>query len=490
MKKTKQAIMCLSVVTLMMSAVSCSSDPTTITGVTYPSDKDSDNATIILNLSAAATRADDEEDTWATDAEKAISKVHIYVFDENDVLEKVALGVTVTSGKSTAIKVSHGLKRVYAISAYNISTSNLTEGSSTVRDLENLTFDSTLGKLISNDGHLMIGSSGQQMVMQTAVSSDASGTEVVPTEVPSSNVFNINMVRATAKAQVKCVAGTANTKDATIGLAVGINFDLSVPSFKACQKNNTMRVVASGDLASSYTEHTAGTCTGYTRMNGDYISAQSAFSADNCCYMPENIVNDPISGNTTFLCVKFTATPKQYFAYDASSDSKLKTAAAPSTPGTFYAVGIADTDAGFVDYALTKNGTSHDFVIFAESSDADSYVAALNNAQTPAVTLSETDSPMRAPVVRTRAAQQFQKFEFTNGNVYYRVNIKEGTSCKVVRNKFYKVEINKVSSLGFCSEASLFPAVPGTKLDQAAESWIQATFDVTPWTGVDQKVEL
>ena len=61
---------------------------------------------------------------------------------------------------------------------------------------------------------------------------------------------------------------------------------------------------------------------------------------------------------------------------------------------------------------------------------------------------------------------------------------------KVVRNKFYKVNINSVKNLGFCSEALLRPAKADAVLDAQGSCWISASFTVAPWGEVAQDVDL
>lgn len=478
MKMTKKAIMCLSAFALLMSAVSCSSDPTTITGVTYPSDKDSGKATIILNLSAAATRA--EEDALATADEKKISLVNIYVFDANDKYEEMAENIAVTGNETAAITLKKsGLKTIYAVSANNIITSTLTAGTTTISDFENLPFTSTVANLKNSSNEIvMIGKSAKQMVME-------SGSATV---IPATNVFAIEMERVVAKAQVKCLANEAG--DATAASVVGINFKMGIPSYKVCQTNNTMHVANNDGIAQSFSNHDNGTYDGYTRfVDGEYTAQKSDFTASDCAYIPENIVADPKSGNTTFLNIKFKATPNQFYAY---SDGNLTTADATGAPtdGTFYAVGIVDAASGMVDYVVDPDGTAGNIVVFKTSEAAAAYVSALNGTSAEGITVSDTDSPLNAPSKATRSQAQFQSVEFSKGEVYYRVNLKAGDICKVVRNQFYKVDIVNIKSLGVNSESLLYPTEPTTEPDQAPSTSIQATFTVTPWAEVDQSVTL
>lgn len=489
MKKTKLTALCLSALTMMTAAVSCTSDPTTI-GFNYPADNDSDKATILLNLSVADTRADgettDPDVETARASEQLLKNVIIYVFDESNNLEKVTSASSVDENNSVTISLAkHGLKTIYAISANQVFTTPPAEGlaMSAFKDLKfptitlsDETYTSTLKD--ETNGFVMIGNSKQQMVMQSYGS-----------DIPSTNNFNIELKRVLAKTQVKCPAGSANTGENTSGLAVAINFDMAVPSYKVCQINKYMRVVHNGNLCDSYTSHTAGTCDGYYRSWPDTKTAQTSdFKDSECIYVPENIVTDNICGNKTFLSLCFKATPKQYYSYDGTT---LQTTDAPETPGTFYAVGVVNAATGMVDYAVTSNGTVQDIIIFHTSDEATNYAASLNGGTAPAFTVSESDSPLRARAASTRSTLNFQPLEFTDGKVYYRVNLKdEDGKYNVVRNKFYKVSVNKITYLGSNSESLLFPTEPSTPMDKTPTTSIQATFTIAPWDDVEQSVIL
>lgn len=471
MKTLRLTALSLAVAALLPSLTSCKSDDSPFNW-TITSEKN--DATIQLRLNVEETRAGE----MSTAAENVIKKITVLVFDEKEKLE-LNKSVDVTAGANTvSLEVSPGLKTIYAVAVK--SNVNPTLGMS-ITDYENKTFISTLDNLKTTDGFVMVGKSNEQQVMLSA-------SEV---DLPSSNIFDIKLVRLVAKAQVKSVGVN--------GSSFGINFGDA--SFKVSQICERMRVVHNGsDVLDSYAdENKNGTYDYYNlRENENYLNAVTDFTADGCEYMPENIVAKPLSGNTTFLSVRYATTPEKYYTYN-STTSKVETLSdTPTASTTYYAVGIQDKASGLVDYAL-DNSTKH-VIAFKNMTDAQNYMNSLNNGDASAFTVSQSDAPMK---ISSRADEtgnplQFEVITFTNGYVYYRVNIahqetsgdSNKTTIKVVRNKFYKVNINSVMSLGFSAEALLRPSDPAAKLDAQGHSWISANISIADWEEVIQNEDL
>lgn len=457
MKTLRLATLSLAVAALLPSLTSCRSDESPF-GWTISQQKA--DAVIQLKLNVSETRA-------AVD-ESAISKLTVLVFDDSNALETTA-NVDLSVNPDIKIEVSHGLKTVYVVTAqydFNKTCAN-------IQEFENSIFDSTLANLKGTDGFMMIGKSDKKQVM---ISSSEE-------EVPASNVFSITVERLVAKAQV------CQTDDVRIG-DFGINFGTA--SFKAFQLNNKMRVVANGTEVDPATTHTDGTYDNYTvEEEVDYLNAVSAFSSEGCAYMPENIVATPVSGNTTYLGIRFATTPAKYYTYDSSAKSLIASEETPVASSDYYAVGIQDTSAGIVDYVLVP-GSKH-IATFQTEEDATAYANSLNGNETSATTVSQTDAPLMAPSL-TRAVSSFVVIKFTEGNVYYRVNIAhtEGSQSqlKVLRNRFYKVNINSVSTLGFSADELLRPEEPTSGFETSSKSWISVAIDVAPWQEVDQDANL
>ena len=254
------------------------------------------------------------------------------------------------------------------------------------------------------------------------------------------------------------------------------------------------------DVVDSYVDlDLNGTYDNYTLGVGEYLNAvTSDFTAEGCAYMSENIVLEPKSGNTTFLGVRFATTPEKYYTFDATTSTVKPLEEAPASSATYYAVGIQDKNNGMVDYAL-YTGTNN-IITFKNEADAEIYANSLNNGDVSAITVSQTERPMMAPAASEEAgnAPAFEVIKFDQGYVYYRVNIAhevtsgDSTSLKkmVVRNKFYKVNVNSVRSLGFSSEDLLRPKNPEAVLDAEGHAWISASISVAEWEEVRQDVDL
>lgn len=472
MKTLRLTALSLAVAALLPSLTSCKSDDSPFNW-TITSEKN--DATIQLRLNVEETRAGE----MSTAAENVIKKVTVLVFNDKEELE-LNKTVDVTAGANTvSLQVSHGLKTIYAVAAK--SNVNPDVGMS-INDYENKVFTSTLANLMTADGFVMVGKSEEQHVMLASSEDD----------LPSSNIFDIELVRLVAKAQVK--------SEDVDGSSFGINFGDA--SFKAIQLSERMRVKHNGsDVFATYgDENGNGTYDYYNlRESANYQNAVSEFTADGCEYMPENIVATPLSGNTTFLSVRYETTPEKYYTYN-STDSKVEVVndETPAAFTTYYVVGMQDKANGLVDYAL-DNSTKH-VIAFKNMTDAQNYMNSLNNGDSSAFTVSQSDAPMRisSRTDETGNTLQFEVITFTNGYAYYRVNIahqdtsgdSNASTIKVMRNKFYKVIINSVKSLGFSSEDLLRPTNPATELDANGHSWISANISIADWDEVIQNEDL
>ena len=491
MKTLRLASLSLAVAALLPSVTSCKSDPSpfdwTITTITNEDNK----ATIQLDLKVEETRAGG----YSTDEENEIKKLTVYVFDESHNLE-LAKNFDIEDDDTTVtLEVSHGYKTLYVVTAKtNVNPlvgTNLTS-------YENSVFNSSLSNImpevaLNGEGdvqtnkvqYVMVGKSDEKLVMKSASETD----------LPASNKFQIQLVRLIAKAQVKC-------EDAD-GSAFGIH--MNEASFKAFQLNERMRVVHGGtDVfdtgASAFVDTDGdGTYDNYTFGVGDYLDAVEAFSGNGCAYLSENIVSNPLSGNTTFLGIRFATIPLKYYTYDTSDSSVevLEEVTDFTTPTTYYTVGIKDADRGIVDYAVFR-GTKN-IITFKDQTDAENYKNSLNGGENSAITVSQTDQPLRAAsLTRAEGAPQFEVFTFNNGYAYYRVNIAHDDASgdqskreyKVMRNKFYKVNVSSVNSLGFSTEDMLRPAQAGSVLEIGGKPWISVSFSVAPWEEVDQEAHL
>lgn len=472
MKKIRLTLLALGTAAILPGMMSCSSDrnPFDIT-----TSEVVENATIQLRFNVASTRA---ESDLTTEDERKISKVSIYIFNESEVLEASEKDIAVEDGTVKTIEVTSGLKTVYAVTAG--SGPSVDPGSS-ISDFEKKLFSSKIENLKTDDGFVMIGKSAKQQVLKS----------VSENEIPASNIFTIDLVRAVAKAQVNY--GELN--------ASAFGFSVGAPEFKACLTNDLMRVVANGyDVIETYVDNDGdGAYNGYSLgKESDYVNAQnSGFTSDGCVYMSENIVNNPVNGNTTYLCIQIPLCPSKYYSFEEGSEYPLATEEAGIEGTTFYAVGIVDAYNGLADYVVDAN-TKH-IITFKDKNQADRYSIALNGGDSSAITVADSETPLSAPATRAEEqsdiqVRQFQTVEFSAGNAYYRVNVgdqdKSAKDAKVERNKFYKIQINSLRTLGYHTEDMLLPQNPEQDIDIQSSAWIETTFNVVEWDEVNQDVDL
>lgn len=474
MKKSRYVAACISAAMMPLLMASCSSDPNPVDNILSAGQS---TGHIRLDFNVAETRAGSN----STDAEDKITKINIYVFNAQGKLEKILENQTYKSG-SIILESSTGQKIVYAIT----STLSYPEDrvarpvqDMSMTDFENIVFSADLAKLTdSSAGFVMIGKSEPHQVLKSA-SQD---------EIPASNVFAIDLVRAVAKAQVVTKELSFDSK----------GFRFGAPEFRTCQTYSLMRVATgAADINPNYSDSDSdGTYDAYS--NGsvtDFINAQTTFKNTNCCYLAENIVTSPKSGNTTFLSVRFTANPRKYYEFNNGDTHPTESNVQVTGSTTFYAVGIIDELHGMADYAMDLD---KDRVITFNNKDAaDRYTAALNGGTASAVTVSETESPLqtRAGSVDDGHIKQFQTVAFPQAQAYYRINIidkdEEGANVyRVKRNKFYKVEIKSVNTLGYNSESMLFPKNADADLEAHGSVWIESAFNVSEWTEQEQPVDL
>lgn len=475
MKNFRLALSLLKGSALLFTAASCSSDQNVLD---FVSPYDVRTTPVQLHLRVAGTRA---EGDLSTDEENDLRSVNLYVFDADEKLDTIISNKEVTNRSVLGIELSSaGTKTIYAISAGALFTP---EDEIAKSAFEATVFDTEvsahLDKIKTDNGFVMTGCSESQQV-HTSGSAN---------EIPATNIFNIRMERLVAKTQVDC----SEIKAGDFG------FNIGDPQFRVCQTNKLMRVVPNGDVVASdnYEDNNPKDGTYDIYYIGDaseYIDAsKSGFTADNCKYMSENIVGDPKSGNTTFVIIKVPVTPKKTYTFPEGAESPVGSDVSINTPATFYAVGIVDRVNGMADYTVDSD---KNIITFSNKEDAERYKAALNGGESTGNTVSESESVLK---VASRSddevkVHEFETVEFTSGLAYYRVNIGETKdnvfTPKVERNKFYRISINSIKTLGYHSENLLRPQDPEVDYDKVASTWIDTAFDVKEWVEEDLPTNL
>lgn len=434
----------LAAMSLFALLSACSSDRSPVDYINFGDSNSKDAKTYIqLSLNPSSTRADAN----ATSQEGVITSVSIYIFNSSNILEDVKENCDVANNK-LIVETTTGVKTIYAVTANKLfdTTANMT-----LQNFENTIFTSTLDKLIVDDKYVMAGK------FKTGSLSETNS----PINLPSSNKFSISLDRLVAKVQVAingslALAGFGSVEDNA--------------SFKVFQTNDEMRLLSNdADLQSSFADsNNDGTYDKYTFDNAtSYIdakkyyatSSQSAtFTAKDCQYIPENIVANPKSGNTTFVGVRIKMTPLKIYSSGGVLDNLY-------SGQTFYTLGLVK---------LTDEKIIVDYV----KDDAGS-IKCFNN-------LSYADSQLTVASQNTPSGYKYVLCTYESGYVYYRINIKDEdkSNYNVVRNKFYKIDIKNLKKLGAPSENYLRPSNPATDLSNSAVSVaaVEATLNVSDWT--------
>ncbi len=458
----------------LMLVTSCASDPNPTTFFNVKKEK----TLIELNLSVDHTRAAD--DSYATAAEKAIKKVNIYIFGEDGTLEQKELNQSYSNGDKLKFEVESGKKTIYVTTAGSIVTP--ADGIS-LADFEKLKFNATNSDLNTTEGFVMTGKSETQFVAKSASAAD----------MPASNSFSINLTRAIAKAQVKFTYNVSRQ-------CRDYGFNANMPAtFRICQANKNMLITHQGtDIVTKYTDSDGDGCHDNYSVNAQesFIECleSSNFTANGCQYMSENIVSNPLSGNTTFISLQLRHSPLHFYDFTDGSPKK-RTQESDADGPTFYVVGISDRENGFIDY--TVDSADHVIICFENESDANAYCVALNGGDVSAMTVSETEQTMPEPRHTRAGTAKADLLKFEEREPYYHTNIAHSDAsdatlkiCKVVRNNFYKVDIKNIKTLGFPSEEMLRPLNANLQPDTKASAWLETTLNVDKWDQTAQDVDL
>ena len=375
-------------------------------------------------------------------------------------LEDTHNDVAVSNGK-VIIQASPGRKTIYAVTAGELFTP---VQDMTLDNFESEIFDSTLPQLKKDDGFVMAGKTEIGAIQNSSS----------PLNIPESNRFTINLERLVAKVQVKADGLTLPSE---LGFA-----NLIETSFKVFQTNDEMRLVSDGTpVRTSFADEAspAGTYDTYTFDNqaSAYLPVQTkSFQPDGCQYMSENIVAEPKSGNTTFVCVRLRAVPTELYVMGGNNIPNPEPNYNFSNPPTFYVYALMSPDGNIVDF---YRGSKREIICIADKQSADQYKAS------------------HPELGNEVSGYSYKLLCYENATVYYRINIADDSAAdlsskyRILRNRFYKIQLNSLSRLGAPSESMLAPADAGASLEgeTSAGSWADATFNVTKWSEVDQTVE-
>lgn len=455
MKILNLATSCLAAAAMLSLLSACSSDPNPIGYLNVKGEK----AYIELDLNVATTRADD----GATADEVKIPKVYVYIFNSNGTFESGPHEATPSDNKIT-IEATQGQKTIYAITAKDVFAATAVANAA----LTAQTFESTLIDAAIDNLKIMDGKNVEGFVMVGKVQTESLAATKSPLSIPASNKFTIELERLVAKVQVK----NAASGNESIGIKT-----FYPSSFNILQTNTKMKLFSDGKEISSTYEAAEGVGT-YQGYNSSYdetsnVTLSSNFTENQKVYLPENIVKEPVSGNTTFIVLKYVVYPSQIYKKESYSSNLSLTNS--HNGGTFFAVGAYNSDNQFEDFCKDSNGK----ILFFETSDA------YNQFKTDVA-----NSGLFPNVLN------YELLKYENSIAYYRLNISDGEgdnkTYRVLRNKSYQITINSISNLGMPSVADLIPKPAGSPLEgnTTEKSWINSTFAVKGWDNVTQGADL
>lgn len=484
MKKTNICV-ALAASLLLSVASSCSSDPNPIDLIALNGQSDS-YITLDLSVADIGTRAD------ATVNENAVTAVSLYIFNDER-LDKVYLNEKVSNGKlvdnegnEQKLAVNSGSNIVYAIAAGSVSgvttkeeaTADASRTATTLTQFETLVLNYSVSQLATSTGCIMVGKSDPQRVANSV-----SG---------KSTTFSIELTRLVAKLQMIYNFTELNNTAKALGFMAGY------PYFAVRQTARKSFVLAR--YMTGFTdENSDGTHDDYdfypnsSNMN-DYIQCEADFSSAetqyNWKYMAENLVESPVTGNTTFASVRISLLPQTVYTYNATG--QLISEAASSIVN-YYTVGIVDEANGYVDYIVDDN--TKKVMCFKLQADAEKYCEDANNGRVSPITVSESSESLKK-ASKTRASETYQVKYLKNGYAYYRVNL---SSTKTIgeteykgihRNTYYKITLKSITGLGFPNEDLLRPTNAEAPLELTPSAQLDATFKVIGWTEESQNADL
>lgn len=391
------------------------------------------------------------------------------MFDADGQLENVVAGIDYKENLILNLGVTTGKKTVYAITANQILPNKMSNAELTGMTLANFktkSFESLVEKLNNDDGLVMAGMGEIESLSESNS----------PLNIPSSNSLTVSLERLLAKVEV---TGSIS-QDKSYGFE-----KIDNPYFKVCQINSKMQLVSATVSPDNLEDENGnGIYDNYEQHGSDYIQISSSDAQPQ--YMSENLVEYPTSGNTTFLSIKIRFTPSSlWYLYGGSLGEAYQfTGSGQSviTSGeTFFTIGIYDKDDNLIDFVKDSN-TNAKILCFRTSQACDKFIS--------------SGAGMNSKPAALPDGYEYRSIEYTDGYAYYRVNISDGSGdskkYRVLRNAYYKLNIGKVTSLGYARESDLFPSNPDSSLESEETVSILSgvTFDLSDWDEYSKDIDL
>ena len=433
-----------------MTMSSCSSD-TPVDATENIARGETTYATFNLSLKTTGSRANGDDN--ADEREQTVNKMHLYIFGGGILEVDHAITDSYTFGNKVGpVQLTTGEKVVYAVAGdlkVNDAEFTATVESTRLSDFEKILFDALADDIATADNFLM---AGKEEVTVTK------STEQAPCQV------SVSITRAATKTQLKY-----GGEDGAVNVRPTINATFADAKFVMMQCAETMWLTP-GNYTQASKVNNKGTYSGYTEVPNTvdenlFCDAVTDFSEnlDNSRYTGEAYNENPVTGNTTFALVRLKATPKQICdSYDKNTKT-YKYSGSLGSNGTFW--------------VLAKNVAATGSFIFASDNEYNIlYFANQSKANTAKTALG--------------LGTDWKAYEYTNGNVYYRVNLMtnpDATDLKekycALRNHFYKITVTDIKALGAPNAPGVVPTDPDQPLE--SDAWLDATIDAEPWVAID-----
>ena len=400
-------------------------------------------ASFNVNLKSTGSRANGDDNADAV--EQTISSVTLYIFS-GGVLEKSATP-EVTNNVTVPVEITTGEKIIYVVTSDHLnfsSTFEIAEESTLLADFEKQLASALATDIAVSDEFLMIGSQKASVVKCTEAEAKAKPVKVTVT-------------RAAAKLQVKY-----DTEAVTVRPTLNAAFGDA--EFAVAQSSRQMYVTLKDGMYTPQGTASNGVYSGYEAIStpiedGYFIDAVDNFtpSYDESKYTGENVVEKPVTGNTTFALVRLKVTPNAYYNNGRANSN-----------GDFWVAARNDAKTATWIFASDE---SYNLLYFATERAAKDYISA------------------------AKLGSAYTAVKYAEGMSYYRVNIITDNTATdfsqkycVKRNNYYKINVTDIKALGAPTAPGVVPTDPDQPLE--SDSWLAADITCADWNPIDQNATL
>lgn len=367
-----------------------------------------------------------------------------------------------------------------------------------------------------------------------------------PEEMAKNNHLQVSISRAAAKLQATYANAEALTLKDNASKTLG---KLLAPTFTVrnlpVQSYMFLHNQANGFLTPFYTmTNTSSTFEDFAKYYDEAnkpelnLKASSDGNAQSI-YLPENSNQTPVRGNTTYVLVKGVFAPAadvminkvevtgegENLTIKNTLDNTDYTGGGTNVPAFFivpewenqiYRAPTSTSPSELASYGLamilktylSKAGKQKwlkavDPTTAENEGDVSNPVSVYYTCKlTPAVgiysmvTIEKNAQPQGQSGYLASTESQIRILQYVDGTCYYRVNVEDNMGGKteannlfysVMRNRFYNVNISKITSIGYPSDEDV-TVDPTDPINQ--KTYMQAHITVEPWTKVEQDAEL